>query len=148
MCYMYAKFKKMFYIGLKMHKCNAQNHFLVILRYFWCFLKKFHEIRNVVKLISQIYYFMKCFWKALKIPQNDKYVNLCITFYAFWAIFNRYFKILHRIWKNLIFHLKISYFMTYYLKRNNKVSMLNSTISCLNQFLPLLDTCEFLKTQN
>ena len=41
----------------------------------------------------------KIFKKALKMPQNYKYVILPITFYAFLGIFKAFLKILHKIWK-------------------------------------------------
>ena len=65
---------------------------------------------------------MNFFHKALKMPQNDKNVILRITFYAFWGKFDEFFKILHKIWKILIFLPQISYFMTYHSKIHIKVS--------------------------
>ena len=47
---------------------------------------------------------------------------LLITFYAFLGIFKAFLKILHKIWKNLIFLSQILYFMNYHSKIHIKVS--------------------------
>ena len=64
---------------------------------------------------------MNFFQKALKRSQNDENVILPITFYAFLALFSKFLKIFHKIWKNLIFLPQISYFMTNHPKQHNKV---------------------------
>ena len=50
--------------------------------------------------------------EAWKVKPLNKNVFLPITFYAFLGIFKAFLKILHKIWKNLIFLPEISYFMT------------------------------------
>ena len=71
-------------------------------------------------------------------------VILLIMFYAFLGIFKAFLKILHKIWKNLIFLLLISYFMTYLSKIHIKVSKFNNKLSRPN-FRPFWTPVNFLK---
>ena len=77
-------------------------------------------------------------------PQKDKNVILCLKFYAFWGQFSEFLKILHEIWKILIFLPQISYFMTYHSKRHNTVSKFNMKLYWHN-FCPFWTPVNFLK---
>ena len=66
--------------------------------------------------------------EALKRSQNDKNVILPITFYAFLAIFSKFLKIFHKIWKNLNFLPQFSYFMAHHSKIHDKVTKFNNKL--------------------
>ena len=80
-------------------------------------------------------------------PQNYKNVILPITFYTFLGIFKAFLKILHKIWKNLIFLPQISYFMTYHSKIHNKVSKINTKL-CKPVFCPFWTPVTIWKLKN
>ena len=65
-------------------------------------------------------------------------------FYAFLGIFKAFLKILHKIWKNLIFLPEISYFMTYHSKTNIKVWKFKNKLFRPN-FHPFWTPVNFLK---
>ena len=88
-------------------------------------MKKIHKRRKVLKHILQLYYFLTNFQKSIKNAskwQKCDFAQLCVSHFThFEAKFIIFFKILHKIWKNLIFLPLISYFMTYHSKTNIKV---------------------------
>ena len=108
---------------------------------FWKFCIKYEKIQFFFRKFHILWPITQ---KSTLRSQNDKNVILLITFYAFLGIFKAFLKILHKIWKNLIFLLLISYFMTYHSKIHIKVSKFNNKRSRPN-FRPFWTPVNFLK---